>query len=196
MRNLSHELRFSEQLPEGIRRIDPRQLRYIKRRLEAVRASYPQSAIVGGTALRIWCEIRNRDIPEETANPDIDIITPGLKRFQHSSSLQTGRVEEIPRPLAQPFEEPSFTQVDYEDDELTIITPPHMMVNYAALIIDYAARGITLSKQLTNYQISKSVVSPPELHDYTTVIPTYYGTPIAELMTEAEGHIPVESPGT
>ena len=185
MRKLAHELRYSEQLPEGVRRIDPRQWRYVKRRLEAVRTVFPGSAIIGGTALRIWCELRGRDIPEETSSPDIDILTPGTRFYKRKIGPQTGAVDQAPALLSEPFERPKFTEIDYEGDSLAIITPPHLMVNYASLIIDHAGRDLELSKYLGYYQISKNVLEPLELQIYTDGVTIPYGMPLAELMTQS-----------
>lgn len=189
MRNLTHELRYSEQLPEGVRRIDPRQWRYVKRRLEAVRTVFPGSAIVGGTALRIWCELRDMDIPEETKNPDIDILKPGTRYVKTIIGPQTGAVEVYPAISNQPFEPPGFAAIDYGEDKLTLITPPHLAVRYAGLIVDHAARNLELPKYLNYYQISKNLVVPSELEGYTANVPTHYGLPIAELMAEADARV-------
>jgi hypothetical protein len=181
MRDLPQGLRYSEQLPEGVRRIDPRQWRHVKSRLEAVRTVFPGSAVVGGTALRIWCELRDRDIPEETSSPDIDILKPGTRYAQRKVGPQTRAVDVNPAAATERFEEPRFTRIDYEEGPLTIITPPHLMVSYAGLVIDHAARNLELVRFLNYYQVSTGVVTPAELEDYTNRVTSYHGVPIAEL---------------
>ncbi|HET7827861.1 MAG TPA: hypothetical protein VFK97_03270 [Candidatus Saccharimonadales bacterium] len=182
---MAGELRYSEELPEGVRRIDPRQWRFLLRRLEAVRQVFPSAALVGGTALRLWCSRRNMDVPEETPHPDIDILNPGTRFLRTKKGPATGAVEVYPA-FSRTFEEPAFTTIDHEGRPLAIISPAHLAVNYAGLIYEFSRRGIDYRKYSAYYQIARDTLLPDELPTYASRFPTHYGFWISELMEMAD----------
>jgi len=185
---VARQLRYSKELPPDVKRIDPRQWQHLQRRLDSVRMQFPEMVLVGGTALRLWREIRDMPVPEETASPDIDILQPGLRGYKKYNSPETGSVDVYP--TLEAIEPPRFTTINHNFRPLDITTPAHLLVHYGGTIIDHTARQLDIKKHVNYYRIARNMVTSGEIEVYSCVVASHYGYHILDLLKQADQHLP------
>lgn len=188
---MADKYRISAELPDGINRISQTQHRVLKERVARIHILFPAEALVGGTALRLWCESRNMDVPEEIGR-NIDVVGSRFRTPEHLT-IRRGITLDL-LPAKRPMKEPFFTKLDYESLKLKIITPAHLAVAYAAEVVTIPEGNEP--KYLGYYQIMKDMLLPGEMEDFIGKVPTYSGGQTQELLEDADSYILPWASGT
>lgn len=130
----------------------------IQNNIHTIYEKYPDAAIVGGSALRIWSDILGRKIPEVYGR-DVDIVRPKQQEYEFDERTEAGHIDisDSEFPITEPF----FTDIEYNNEKIKIISIEHMLVmKMRSIKAIYEETDKIMKKDIVYYNILQEMVDP------------------------------------
>ena len=145
--------------------ISPDQLALLRRNVvRAATELYPEAGLVGGAALRVWCDVLGILIPAEFGG-DIDMAQADIDKMFDNRTSPAGWVDVFPSDV--PIDEPFFREIAYQNCALKIASLPHLLAHKITAIREgIAERENIMRKDLVYLAILELLVNEAEMNTY------------------------------
>ena len=136
-----------------------------------VNNEFPGAVFVGGIALRIWADVLGKSIPRDYGK-DVDITKSGQTNYEVDKNTSAGWVDIFP--IYYPKEEPFFTNIIYNEENIEIATIPHLFAQKL-----YSVRkminesGKVMEKDLVYIESLQQMLDIDQWHIYLESLKTH-----------------------